>query len=88
MRMTTKQLLNAVGNGLLASAALLVVLAVVHLKTVESTVSFFDGLDNEVVLHPGRDVTFLLFSLAAVAAINGGVLIRAARMPVTTVTRR
>ena len=77
--MTPKDLANAAGLGLLISAALLVVLAFVHHSTVESSVFFFDELGNEVDYQHGRDVTFLLFSLAGVALVNGGILMSAAR---------
>lgn len=77
--MTSRQLSNLLGTALLAGGALLAVLAVVHHYTIETDVLFFDDLGNEVAYHPGRDVTFLLFSLAGVASSMGGFLISGAR---------
>lgn len=48
-------------------------------------VFFFDNLDNRVHFDPGLSVTFLLFSLAGVALLNGVILLLAAsRMPTGT----
>ena len=79
VRVTSRHLLNTVGRGLLATAAVLVTLAIIHHITVESTVYFFDNLGNEVELHSGRDVTFLLYSLAGIALFNGALLMQLAR---------
>jgi len=76
--MTTRQLLNLMGSALLASAALLVVLALIHQGVSEGDV-FYDTLGNEVQVDYGLSVTFLLFSLAGVALLNGGILLLAAR---------
>jgi len=77
--MTPGQLPNLLGKTLLVGGALLAVLAFVHHYTIETDVLFFDRLGNEVHYHPGRDVTFLLFSLAGVALAMGGVLVVGAR---------
>ena len=77
--MTTRGLLNILGRGLLVSAAMLGVLALIHHNTVAADVIFYDSLDNEVSFGPGASVTFLLWSLAGVAMLNGGILVLAAR---------
>jgi hypothetical protein len=77
--MTPRRVLNLGAAALMASAALLAVLALIHHNVVETQVFFFDNLNNEVDFQAGRDVTYLLYSLAAVALLNGIFLRLAAR---------
>lgn len=77
--MTPRDLSKLLGSALLAGGVLLAILAVVLHYTIETDVLFFDDLGNEVHYHSGRDVTFLLFSLAGFSWIVGGFLIVGAR---------
>ena len=77
--MTSRQLPSLLGNALVAGGVLLAVLAAVNHYTIETDVLFYDNIGNEVHYYPGRDVTFLLFSLAGVAWLMGGFLINGAR---------
>lgn len=79
--MTTRQFCHLLAIALLVGGALLAVLAVVHHYAMETEVLFFDDLGNKVHVQAGRDVTFLMFSLAGVLAATGGFLAVAAREP-------